>query len=61
MKIELLMEPPPEPRIDGVHRNYTYDIQRGSHIDSLPTQLNEAPATPLVEWHDAMWTLQPHD
>jgi hypothetical protein len=59
-EIEPLMEPPPESRLDGVHRNYSYGIQRGSHIGSLPTQppLNEAPTTPLVEWHDAMRTLQ---
>jgi hypothetical protein len=51
MKIEPLMDPPPTPRLDGIHRNYSYGIQHGSHIDSLPTQpaLDEAPTTPLVE------------
>jgi hypothetical protein len=49
MKIEPLMEPPPKPRLDAIYPDYSYGIQRGSHVDSLPTQppLGTAPTMSL--------------
>ena len=48
--IEQLMEAPPTPR--GI-LNYSYTIQHGSHVDSLPTQAPLAPNTsPLVTYDE---------